>query len=177
MLCSKCQTENPNNSKFCSQCGNPLNLQKFIYAGFFTRFFAEVVDMMLFTILILLVTFCVGFFLGIVSFLTGLSTTSATEITDTITFYFVLMGLPGYFIFFTGKYGKTFGKKIFGIKVVREETPLLVPGLTKSLIRYTIGFIVDWISFGIGVLWQLWDPQKQALHDKIAGTIVIKPLK
>jgi uncharacterized RDD family membrane protein YckC len=32
------------------------------------------------------------------------------------------------------------------------------------------------LTFGLvgalGWLWMLWDPQKQAIHDKIAGTIV-----
>jgi uncharacterized RDD family membrane protein YckC len=26
----------------------------------------------------------------------------------------------------------------------------------------------------IGYLWALWDEKKQAIHDKIAGTVVIK---
>jgi uncharacterized RDD family membrane protein YckC len=26
----------------------------------------------------------------------------------------------------------------------------------------------------VGWLWQLWDPKKQAIHDKIAGTIVTR---
>ncbi|TMF37046.1 MAG: RDD family protein, partial [Chloroflexi bacterium] len=34
-----------------------------------------------------------------------------------------------------------------------------------------VGFTICIIG-AIGWLWQLWDPQRQAIHDKVAGTIV-----
>jgi len=45
---------------------------------------------------------------------------------------------------------------------------------------FTVGSSITWILKPLGsvalllnVLWPLWDPQKQTLHDKAAGTIVV----
>jgi uncharacterized RDD family membrane protein YckC len=37
-----------------------------------------------------------------------------------------------------------------------------------------LGGVLSVASLGIGFLWILRDPQHQAWHDKIAGTIVVK---
>lgn len=176
MTCSNCQTENMESAKFCGKCGVPFDNTSgnIVYAGFFTRLFAQMIDLVFFSLLLFAVTLCVGVVIGIISGATGASTDNVAETLSSMSFYFVLILLPGYFIILTGKYGKTLGKKILGIKVVKKELPSATPGLLKALIRYIVGFFIDWITFGIGNLWQLWNPEKQALHDKVAGTIVIK---
>ncbi len=38
---------------------------------------------------------------------------------------------------------------------------------------WTIEYALTFCIIGaVGWLWMLWDPQKQAIHDKVAGTIV-----
>ncbi len=64
-----------------------------------------------------------------------------------------------------------------GIRVVdKNGNP---PNMGRGLLRYLIGFGVEalllYILIGIvGLLWPLWDAQKQAWHDKIAGTFVVE---
>ena len=45
--------------------------------------------------------------------------------------------------------------------------------LGQSVLRY-FGYFVSTIPFGLGLLWVAFDPKKQAWHDKIAGTVVIR---
>jgi len=82
-----------------------------------------------------------------------------------------------YFIRPTAKSGQTWGKRMVRIRVVdKNGNP---PSLGQSWLRYAIGFGVEavllYILIGIiGLLWPLWDAQKQAWHDKIAGTFVVE---
>jgi uncharacterized RDD family membrane protein YckC len=81
----------------------------------------------------------------------------------------------GYFGYFWSSRGQSIGMMPFGFKV-RDVATGQYPTLGKAVLR---GFIW-WLEVGfticiigaVGWLWQLWDPQKQAIHDKVAGTIV-----
>ena len=64
---------------------------------------------------------------------------------------------------------------VFGFKV-RDVATGQYPSLGKAALRgfiwwLEVAFTVCIIG-AIGWLWQLWDPQRQAIHDKVAGTIV-----
>ena len=48
------------------------------------------------------------------------------------------------------------------------------PTVQQSIIRY-IGYIVSTIPLCLGFLWIAWDSKKQGWHDKMAGTVVIRP--
>ena len=80
-----------------------------------------------------------------------------------------------YFAYFWSSRGASIGMMPFGFKV-RDMQTGQYPTMGKAALR---GFIW-WLEVGfticiigaIGWLWQLWDPQKQAIHDKVAGTIV-----
>lgn len=67
--------------------------------------------------------------------------------------------------------GQTLGKKVMGIKVVREDGKPL--GYPTAIIRY-IGYYISGLFLFIGFLWVIWDPKKQGFHDKIAKTYVVK---
>jgi len=80
-----------------------------------------------------------------------------------------------YFAYFWSSRGQSIGMMPFGFKV-RDVATGQFPTIGKAALR---GFI--WtleVSFtvciigAIGWLWQIWDPQHQAIHDKVAGTIV-----
>ncbi len=77
-----------------------------------------------------------------------------------------------YSIYFIGKKGATPGKKLMKIKVINKETRE-VPGMLKAFLREIVGKFVSSVFFFLGYLWAVWDKEKQAWHDKIAGTIVI----
>lgn len=70
----------------------------------------------------------------------------------------------------SSNYQATFGKMALGIKVVTTE------GKKLSFANATGRHFAKWISaliLLIGYLMVIWDPKKQALHDKLANTFVI----
>ena len=75
------------------------------------------------------------------------------------------------------KNGQTYGKRAMKIQVVPLEpgAPLTRALVTKRwLVHYVLALFVPFFSY-IDGLWQLWDqPYRQCLHDKWAGTVVIK---
>ncbi len=76
-----------------------------------------------------------------------------------------------YYIAFHWKWGATPGKRVLKIRVIRE-----IDDGSLSLGRSTSRFfaqIVSMITFGAGYLMAAWSPKKQALHDKIAGTVSV----
>ncbi|MCW7553010.1 RDD family protein [Endozoicomonas gorgoniicola] len=48
------------------------------------------------------------------------------------------------------------------------------PTIKQCIIRY-LGYIVATLPLGLGILWVAWDSKKQGWHDKMAGTVVIRP--
>ena len=76
-----------------------------------------------------------------------------------------------YYTYFHGNTGQTPGKMICKLKVVRVNGEPL--GYGRAFLRW-IGYIVSWVVFALGFLWVIFDRQKQAWHDKIAGSYVLK---
>jgi len=64
------------------------------------------------------------------------------------------------------------GKMAISAQVVDARTGGRL-SLGQSVLRY-LGYFVSTIPFGLGLLWVAFDPKKQAWHDKIAGTVVIR---
>ena len=46
---------------------------------------------------------------------------------------------------------------------------------TRQLIVRYLGYFVSTIPLGLGLLWVAFDPRKQGWHDKLAGTVVVRP--
>jgi len=46
---------------------------------------------------------------------------------------------------------------------------------TKQLIGRYLGYYVSTIPFCLGLIWVAFDPRKQGWHDKLAGTVVVRP--
>ena len=76
-----------------------------------------------------------------------------------------------YFIIPTGIYGRTLGKWVAGISVVDEEGNK--PGVAVAIPREMVGRFVATITFGIGIIWVVFDKNHQGWHDKMAGTYVV----
>ncbi len=77
----------------------------------------------------------------------------------------------GYNILMLRFHGATLGKMALNLKVVSKNQEL---DWVTIILRETVGKMVSGIILCIGYLMVAWDPQKQALHDKIAGTYVVK---
>jgi uncharacterized RDD family membrane protein YckC len=46
---------------------------------------------------------------------------------------------------------------------------------TGQLIGRYLGYFVSTIPFCLGLIWVAFDPRKQGWHDKLAGTVVVRP--
>ena len=71
--------------------------------------------------------------------------------------------------------GQTLGKSLMGIRVV-GITDGQVPGWARAGVRWLLPAAASLVppSVLIVYLWLLWDPRRQGLHDKAAGTLVIQ---
>lgn len=75
-----------------------------------------------------------------------------------------------YSIGMIGNSGQTLGMMAMNIKVIRTDGR--PPGFGVAAIRW-IGAILSGCILGIGYLFILFTPEKQALHDMIASTYVV----
>src|SRR5699024_7231960 len=134
------------------------------YAGFWMRFWAYIVD--------LIIVFSLnGILLSPLKFINegepieaGIWTISG--IVGTIIFYV-------YFVWMTKWNGQTIGKMIFGLKVIhKEEKSLRWSDLIFSEVIGRFFYRVFWI---INLLYLVvaFDRKKQGIHDKLADTVVI----
>ncbi|SFN79773.1 MULTISPECIES: RDD family protein [unclassified Streptomyces] len=73
----------------------------------------------------------------------------------------------------TAKWGRTLGKRLFGIEV-RDIEGLEPPSFMGSLRRWLVHTVSGLLGIGVvGVLWCVWDkPWRQCWHDKAAHTFV-----
>jgi uncharacterized RDD family membrane protein YckC len=67
--------------------------------------------------------------------------------------------------------GTTIGGIIMGMKIVRTDGQPINFGV--ALVRSLSSFFSAFALF-LGFFWAGWDRERQAWHDKIAGTIVVK---
>lgn len=127
------------------------------------------------------------------------SVTSGEPITDPMDLYNIPLLLAGYavvflvgFVYFTvmhAKWGQTLGKKALGIRLVSAADQSAVSwsqAIGRQAFVYAITITTALVNFLvpagalIGMLgmldnaWILWDDRRQALHDKVAGTLVVK---
>lgn len=65
------------------------------------------------------------------------------------------------------------GKMLYKAKIVDAQTGGL-PSTLQYVIRY-MGYFVCAVPLGLGLLWVAWDSRKQGWHDKLAGTVVVRP--
>lgn len=71
--------------------------------------------------------------------------------------------------------GATPGKMVFGMRILQAETGM--PITTGQAIGRFFGYFISSLVFGLGFLWVAFDGRKQGWHDKLAGTVVIRPLR
>ena len=77
--------------------------------------------------------------------------------------------------------GQTVGNRVANTRVVDATTgqPLDVSRSFKrwfvmALINFSVYVVVGLVLGPLDILWPLWDARRQTLHDKFAGTIVVK---
>ncbi|RSS79145.1 RDD family protein [Streptomyces sp. WAC06614] len=82
------------------------------------------------------------------------------------------LGMGIYTLYLEGTTGQSFGKRIVGISVLREQDgrPL---GFGMAFVR-RLAHVLDGLPCYIGYLWPLWDEKKQTFADKVCNTLVVK---
>ena len=76
-----------------------------------------------------------------------------------------------YFSFFHAAWGKTLGKMIFGLRLIRMDGEAI--SFLRGLGR-TFAYILSAVPFFLGFIWTGFSREKRAWHDLIAGTRVIR---
>lgn len=87
---------------------------------------------------------------------------------------FLVFGLL-YEVLPTQRWGRTLGKRLFGLRVLTMERQE-VPGFGAALRRWLVYGVLSLLVVGVvNLLWCLFDhPWRQCWHDKLAGTFVSK---
>ena len=141
---------------------------EFGYAGFWPRLWANLIDsVILNTITIWIIINISGknlFEIFSQSQKGSLAYILSQIFSFTLSFFYISL-------FWTFQNGATPGKKFMGIKIVRTDGQPLQFG--HAFLRW-IGYFISFLGLMLGYLWVAWDKKKQAWHDKIAGTLVVK---
>jgi uncharacterized RDD family membrane protein YckC len=142
------------------------NTQAIQYVGFWTRTGAYFIDMILLMLIIYPLLFLV---LG-----TGAMDGSDPTIIYSPLYWIISFVLPiALFMFFWFTKSSTPGKMLFKAKIVDAKTGGK-PSKGQFVGRY-FGYILSSIPLCLGFFWIGWDKRKQGWHDKMSGTIVVKP--
>jgi len=92
---------------------------------------------------------------------------------DGITGFTMLVLAFLYYAVFQGRSGQTLGKKLLGIRVIREGTGD-VPGVGRGFIRTLLGLVDGQFVFLVGLI-SIWVSQKnQRIGDMPAHTLVVR---
>jgi uncharacterized RDD family membrane protein YckC len=147
-------------------------------AGFISRLIAFLVDLVILSITMTLVLFAINeviTFFGLkllfnrwISNSVNAETISSLIRILVVLLYYIFSVL--YFATFYSLVGYTPGKYLVGLKVVRTDGFRL--GFWRSVVR-GISYYLSALLLFMGFIWIIFDKNRQALHDKIAGTVVI----
>ena len=142
------------------------------YANLGSRIVAIIIDLIILSLVVVIIALPLGLLAGL-SAIGNPTQLFAARIAFFVSFMVlnVLVWLL-YFTYFEGTSGQTLGKKIMGIKVVKEngDQPSFMDALIRTILR-----IIDGIAFYlVGFIVILVSEKKQRLGDMAAGTIVVE---
>lgn len=84
----------------------------------------------------------------------------------------VYLVLAIYFVWLWRKSGQTLAMQTWRIKLVRARDGRLV-SLPQAWLRYTLAWL-SVLFYGAGLIWALFDRDRQFLHDRLAGTRLVR---
>lgn len=106
---------------------------------------------------------------------TGLTTgasISPVGVVVAVLLYLGALAFGFYQLYRQGTTGQTIGKKVVGIRVIREADGQFT-GFGMAFVR-SLAHILDALPCYVGFLWPLWDEKKQTFADKMCGTVVVR---
>ena len=92
-------------------------------------------------------------------------------------YYFVDLGVSFIYSFtLIAGWGRTFGMRFVGIYAVDATDGRTPIEPYKAAVRSLVAgvFTVIPLAAIVDLLWPLWDPRNQTIHDKAAGTLVLR---
>ncbi len=103
----------------------------------------------------------------LISIIAGLLTGVGREVGSVLS---LLVGLAYHWYFWTRRDGRTLGKQVMNLKVIKTDgTPI---SDSDAIIRY-FGYLINWAALMLGWIWVLIDSENQGWHDKLAKTYVV----
>jgi uncharacterized RDD family membrane protein YckC len=144
------------------------------YAGFVSRLFAFVLDVLILFLAVTLITWLVAVINSVVrvdAILGRVLQDSAIDVASAILAILLTFGVNiGYPVFFWTLTGQTPGLTIMGLRVVTIDGHYLSLGRS---VRRLIGYFISALPLFLGFFWILVDDRRQGWHDKIGGTCVV----
>ncbi|MEP6758153.1 MAG: RDD family protein [Actinomycetota bacterium] len=146
------------------------------YAGFWIRVLGSIIDSLV------LVPFYIPLAIRMVDRLditssTSLSSIDFTRVSGDVIGWTLALQFVRYVYEYVmiGRWNATVGKFAVGIRVRRVDGSPATwrEAALRPLLELVVGVLRINIVSLVDDLWMLWDAQKQTLHDKIAGTIVV----
>lgn len=131
------------------------------FAGWWSRVRASTLDAIFVTLIDVVLT--------VVLILIGMST-------DAANWAFVVLTIGYFTLGHGGATGQTWGKRVVGIRVLRDGSYERL-GYARSFIRCITAIGLTFLLLlpnVLDVLWPLWDSKRQALRDKVAGSVVLR---
>ncbi|MEZ5144498.1 MAG: RDD family protein [Acidimicrobiales bacterium] len=138
------------------------------YAGFVSRLFAYVIDAVIVVSALTVGAYVIG---AVLRTLDVVDTAQASTTRDLLTGALaVSLGFGAYLVVGWWLFGKSIGKAVMGLRVVRPDGT--TPGLWRSILRY-VGYGISALLCFAGFWWIAIDNRRRAWHDHLAGTYVI----
>ena len=142
----------------------PIDASRYEYVGFWARVAASLID----TVLLCIILY------PVLTMIYGREYwTSASLIRGPADLVLQWVLPPLAIIAFWIARQATPGKMLIGAKIVDAETG--APLTRGQAIGRYLGYYVSLFGLGLGFFWVGWDKRKQGWHDKLAGTVVIRP--
>ena len=136
------------------------------YAGFVTRLIAWIIDHLVIAGFYFISGWIASFVLDTLPF--------DSQVYQVVVYIILLVtDLAFYLLYYIGLWmvsGQTAGKAIMGLRVMRIDGERLK--LRNAILRF-IGYWISGLLLFLGYLMALVDRRRQALHDKLGGTIVV----
>ena len=202
MFCSKCGASVADGAAFCGACGQPVPAVGVVpaatyvnsgvvarpqveFAGFWLRFVALIIDTIVFSVVWGIVTFPIMGAMGLRGlFRGGYGPYGGGPMTPADMFPFVglifrvilissVVKWLYYALLESSSWQATLGKKALGLEVTDLEGHRISFGRASG--RF-FGKIISAIILYIGFLMAGFTEKKQALHDMMAGTLVIRKM-
>jgi uncharacterized RDD family membrane protein YckC len=136
------------------------------YAGFWVRFVAFILDAIVLAVLTTALAPLIG----------GGSVVTVENGAYTVNYAANAIGLLIDLVYFVGFWtwrGQSPGMIPFNMRIVLAADGGKVD-VVRSLLRY-VGLLISIAILFLGVIWVAFDRRKQGWHDKIAGTVVVRP--